>query len=70
MPIGAGVALGIGGAFALTRVLKSLLYEVSPLDPIIFVSVSLGLVAVALVAILVPAGRATHIDPLEALRSE
>jgi len=70
MPIGAGVVLGIGGAVVLTRVLKSLLYEVSPLDPVIFVSVSLGLVAVALVAILVPSARATQIDPLEALRSE
>ena len=69
-PVGAGVVLGIGGAFAITRVLKSLLYEVSPLDPAILLSVSLGLVTVAVAAILLPAGRATQIDPLEALRSE
>jgi len=48
----------------------SLLYEVSPLDPPVFIAVSLGLATVALVAILVPADRATGIDPLEALRSE
>ena len=70
LPIGAGLVLGIGGAIAFTRVLKSLLHEVSPLDSPVFIAVSLGLATVALVAILVPAGRATRIDPLEALRSE
>jgi predicted permease len=70
LPIGAGVALGIGGAIVLTRILKSLLYEVSPLDPTIFVTVSLTLTAIALAAIFVPAGRACRVDPLEVLRSE
>lgn len=70
LPVGIGLIIGIGGALALTRVLKSLLFEVSATDPLIFASVSLGLIAVALVAMSVPARRATQVDPLEALRHE
>lgn len=69
-PIGVGLAAGIAGALGLTWLLKSLLYEVSATDPLIYVCVSLGLIAVALAAMLVPARRAARIDPLHALRHE
>ncbi|HEY6403674.1 MAG TPA: FtsX-like permease family protein, partial [Blastocatellia bacterium] len=65
-----GLALGLAGAFAAARVLKSLLYGVGPADPLTFVVISLLLLIVALVACWVPARRATHVDPLVALRCE
>jgi len=64
-----GLALGVGGALAATRVLSSLLFEVKPNDPATFVAVALVLVCVALVAGFVPARRASRVDPLVALRS-
>jgi putative ABC transport system permease protein len=66
----AGLALGLLGALALTRVMSSLLYGVSATDPFIFLTVSLALGAVALLANLVPARRAMRVDPLVALRYE
>ena len=66
----AGIAIGIGGALALTRFLTTMLFGVTPTDTLTFVVVSLALAAVALIACLVPARRATKVDPLEALRYE
>jgi len=66
----AGVALGLIGAFALTRVTASLLFEVSATDPMTFVSVPSLLLAVAALACWLPARRATKVDPLVAVRQE
>jgi len=68
--VGVGIAIGLGGALATTRVLRSLLFEVDPTDPATLLAVSLVLVGVALAASLLPARRATRIDPMEALRHE
>jgi ABC-type antimicrobial peptide transport system permease subunit len=67
---GIGVLLGVVGALGLTRVLTKMLYEVEPTDPMTFVGVSLILVLVALAACLLPARRASKVDPMVALRWE
>ena len=65
-----GVAIGLGGAAALTRWMSALLFEVSPLDPGTYVVVALFLVAAAGLASYVPARRATRVNPLESIRAE
>jgi putative ABC transport system permease protein len=65
-----GIAAGLVGALALTRVMESLLFGVSATDAATFVAVPLVLAAIALVASYIPARRATRVDPLVALRHE
>ena len=66
----AGLAVGLAGAGALTRLMTGLLYEVRPLDPLVIGVVSFMLAAVALLASYLPARRAARIDPITALRWE
>ena len=66
----AGVAIGLAGAFALTRYLESLLFGLSPFDPPTIWAVTLLLAAVAAIASYIPARRATRVDPMVALRYE
>jgi len=66
----AGVAIGVGAGVGLTRVMRSMLFEVQPTDPVTFGAVALLLTVVGLAAALVPARRAAVIDPVTALRKE
>jgi ABC-type antimicrobial peptide transport system permease subunit len=65
-----GIAIGLAGALAVTRTLRTLLFGVSPLDVTSFVGVSLALGLIALFASWIPARRAARVDPVEALRYE
>ncbi len=65
-----GVVVGVAGAAALTRLIRSELYETTPTDPVVFVSVSLLLLTVAGAAGYFPASRAAGVDPMVALRDE
>ena len=65
-----GILLGVIGAFATTRVLRSLLFDISPTDPATLTLVATGLLAIALLSAYLPARRATRVDPMVALRAE
>jgi putative ABC transport system permease protein len=65
-----GVATGLAASYGLTRIMSSLLFEVSATDPLTFGAIATLLAVVALVACYLPARRATKIDPLAALRHE
>ncbi len=68
--IAAGVVIGLAGSFLVTRVIRSLLFGLSPNDPLTFAAVALGLIVVALLASYIPARRAAKVDPMVALRYE
>jgi len=65
-----GLVVGLAGAFALTRGMKTLLYGVNAADPLTYIGVSLGLAAAAALASYIPSRRAAAVDPVEALRAE
>jgi ABC-type antimicrobial peptide transport system permease subunit len=65
-----GLGVGLAGAAAVTRVLQTFLFGVTPTDPLVFTAVTLLLLAVGLMAAWLPARRATRIDPWAALRAE
>jgi ABC-type antimicrobial peptide transport system permease subunit len=66
----AGVVLGIAAAFGLTRLIASFLFSVGPWDPVAFLSAPLILAVVALIAVWLPATRASNVDPIQALHAE
>ncbi len=65
-----GIVIGLASAFGLSRLIESFLFGVGPWDPAVFVAVPVLLGLVALVAVWLPAQRASRIDPMEALRYE
>jgi ABC-type antimicrobial peptide transport system permease subunit len=65
-----GLAIGVAGALAVSRLLRSVLFGVSAVDPLTFAGVTVVLLAAALVAGFVPARRASRVDPMTALRAE
>ena len=67
---GIGIVCGLAGAFAVMRLMSSLLFNVSPVDPITYAAVTVGVVATAYVACYLPSRRAATVDPVDALRAE
>jgi len=70
LPALIGIAVGLLGAFAVTRVMSGMLYQVTPHDPVVFLFAAGTLILVALLATFIPAQRATRINPVGALRLE
>ncbi len=68
--VGIGLVIGLGGSLAASRVLNQLLFEVKPFDPVVFGVVASVFAAVGIIAAVIPARRATRVDPLTALRAE
>jgi ABC-type antimicrobial peptide transport system permease subunit len=68
--ISAGLALGLIGSFAATRVLRSILFDIEPTDPLTLAAVTGILGVIAITAVLIPALRATRVSPLEAMRAD
>jgi ABC-type antimicrobial peptide transport system permease subunit len=68
--IAVGLAAGLAGAFALTSLMKTLLFQVPALDPVAFVIACASMLLVGLLAVLVPASRASRVDPVTTLREE
>ena len=68
--VGIGLSIGIGGSFALGRLVAGLLYGVAPADPTTLITMALFLTAVAMLANYLPARRAARVDPMVALRSD
>jgi putative ABC transport system permease protein len=66
----AGVVIGVGGAFGLTRLIANLLYEVKPTDPVTFGAVAILVFMVAMIAAYIPTRRAMRVEPMVALRYE
>jgi putative ABC transport system permease protein len=66
----AGVAVGLAGAYATTRLLEGLLFSISATDPLVYAGLSALLLAIAALACYLPARRAMHVDPMTALRAE
>jgi ABC-type antimicrobial peptide transport system permease subunit len=65
-----GITIGLTGAFFLSKVMRSLLVQITPNDPVTFVSITVILLVVTICACVFPARRATRVDPLIALRAE
>ena len=68
--VAVGIALGLVGAFWVTRLIQQMLFDIEPTDPVTFLGVSLFFATIALVACLIPAWRALRVDPLAALATE
>jgi ABC-type antimicrobial peptide transport system permease subunit len=67
---GIGIACGLAAAFAVMRLLSSLLFRVSPLDPITYIAVTVGVFVTVYLACYLPSRRAATVDPVDALRAE
>jgi putative ABC transport system permease protein len=70
MPVIVGLTIGLGAALVGSRVIESLLYEVSATDPMTYIAIALVLIAVAIAACYIPARRAARVDPVDALRHD
>ena len=65
-----GAVVGVAAALASTRFLEALLYEVNTVDPVVFVAMSIMMMAIGMLASYVPAHRASRVDPIESLRND